>query len=105
MLRLQRGRHDHVRRLPGQWPDQVLHQADCHTVSGATPNGVIVIIGHNRLQCFRTNHSNSVLIRDHNSAEVPLDLLQLADGDVIFEEEGNNVSLSTAPGTRNRFFS
>lgn len=43
----------------------------------------------------RTNHKDTVLIRDHQASEVPLDILNMADGDVVFEEEGHNVRIAT----------
>lgn len=69
----------------------------CYNCNGDGMLTCAACMGSGQIKCYiklivtLTNHKDTVLIRDHHSAEVPLDILNMADGDVVFEEEGHNL--------------
>ncbi|KAJ6223209.1 hypothetical protein RDWZM_001754 [Blomia tropicalis] len=68
----------------------------CYNCNG---DGMIICaacIGSGQIKCYikmivtLTNHQDTVLIRDHHSMDVPIETLNMADGELVFDEEGHN---------------
>ncbi|KAI2803962.1 hypothetical protein BLOT_008102 [Blomia tropicalis] len=69
----------------------------CYNCNG---DGMIICaacIGSGQIKCYikmivtLTNHQDTVLIRDHHSMDVPIETLNMADGELVFDEEGHNL--------------